>query len=450
MLKFELKLLFQGLANKLAIAIFLISGGLAIYFGAQGYQAIKVDQLKSEAMFAKEVEYVKKREAFPEAGSLAYYAFSPTQWQLSPWSALFVGQSQDNYVAMKVRALALQGQIYNREINNPNQQKAGRLDLGFVLIYLLPILIGTLCVTLLADERHEGRWRMLLSLSQGGISLLWRRLVLRLVFTVGLILLFFITSALLLSLPLDGVFFWFIIASIIYAMIWFVIAGIIIGAGKSSVFSSLAFVSTWLVVTILVPGSIHLYLNHAYANNSAVEAALEQRLVMNNGWDQDKQATLDQFLADYPQYQNTSKLGEAFDWKWYYAQQHMSDLAVANEWNEYKTNQQQRTALLDTLSVLSPSLFFQHKFNQVANTDSGSYLAYLASIEAYHQHIREFFYPYLFTDKAFTPDAVDDFPKFETPQQVNQFSFVTLFIVLLLLCPAIFWVNKYMKRLTVD
>lgn len=274
MLKFELKLLFQGLANKLAIAIFLISGGLAIYFGAQGYQAIKVDQLKSEAMFAKEIEHVKKRESFPEAGSLAYYAFSPTQWQLSPWSALFVGQSQDNYVAMKVRALALQGQIYNREINNPNQQKAGRLDLGFVLIYLLPILIGTLCVTLLSDERHEGRWRMLLSLSQGGVSLLWRRLALRFVFTVGLILLFFIASALLLSLPLDAVFFWFVIASIIYAMIWFVVAGIIIGAGKSSVFSSLAFVSTWLVVTILIPGTIHLYLNHAYANNSAVEAAL--------------------------------------------------------------------------------------------------------------------------------------------------------------------------------
>lgn len=170
---------------------------------------------------------------------------------------------------------------------------------------------------------------------------------------------------------------------------------------------------------------------------------------MNNGWDQDKQATLDQFLADYPQYQNTSKLGEAFDWKWYYAQQHMSDLAVSHEWNDYKANQQQRTTLLNTLSVLSPSLYFQHKFNQVANTDSGSYLAYLASIEAYHQQIREFFYPYLFTDKAFTPDAVDGFPKFSSEIKDNKFTFFPLFISLLLVVFGGVLVNKRLGRLSV-
>jgi len=446
MLKFELKLMLSGIANKLAIGLFILASLASIYFGVQGYKNLVVDQLKSEYVFKKEVDYVKNTPPFPEIGSMAYYAFSPTKWALSPWAALFVGQSQDNFVAIKVRALALQGQIYNREINNPNQQKAGRLDFSFVVIYLLPILIGILTVTLVTDELHENRWRMLQSLPQGGNKLLWYRFALRFVFVTVLLTLLLFSAALLLKLPFDLTYFWVLSAIIIYASLWFTLAAIIASFAKSSVFASLAFICIWLITSILIPGVIQIYLDQKYFTIHSVQASLNQRIEMNDGWDKDKQATVDSFLALYPEYQSTRKLGEAFDWKWYYAQQHMSDIKVDSLWQTHVNIQKQRSESLKALSVFSPNLYFQLLLNKTANTDSNSSLDYLLSVKDYHQQIREFIYPYLFMEQAFTEKDLALFPKFSAKTKDLTPSFIPLLVLLTLLSSIVISLNRLFNR----
>lgn len=119
--KLECKRLFSGWINILVLLLFFLSGLFAIYQGAQGYKSIRIDQYKSKIVFEKEREYINKNDTLPGVGSIAYRAQAPTEWKLSPWAALFVGQSQTSLVAKKIQALALQGQIYNREIVNPTQ-----------------------------------------------------------------------------------------------------------------------------------------------------------------------------------------------------------------------------------------------------------------------------------------------------------------------------------------
>lgn len=411
--KLECKRLFSGVINKLVLLLFLLSGVFAIYQGAQGYKSIRIDQYKSKVVFKKEREHINKRETLPEAGSLAYYAYAPTEWKLSPWAALFTGQSQTSMVATKIRALALQAQIHNREIVNPSQQRAGGLDLGFVLVYLLPLVIGILTVTLISDEQHAGRWRLLNALPKGAFSLLCKQLALRFGVIWLLAATLLIAAALLLKLSFDSQFWIIAVAITVYMLFWFTLAGLIMSLGKSSVVNSLGFLSAWVLFAILIPGAVHLYLSNQFQSDAPLQASLKQRMVLNDGWDQDKQKAMDEFLQDEPSWQDTAPLPKAFHWKWYYAQQHLSDLAVQQEWQTYLQNSQLRQQRLQSLSFLSPCLFFQLKLNQLARTSSEYYLAYLNELGDYHKTIRYFFYDYLFYDKPITIDDVNSFPSFE-------------------------------------
>ncbi|WP_194866742.1 DUF3526 domain-containing protein [Pseudoalteromonas sp. PPB1] len=411
--KLECKRLFAGTINKLVLVLFIISGVFAIYQGALGYKSVRIDQYKSMVVFQKEREHVNSRETLPAAGSLAYYASAPTEWKLSPWAALFVGETPSSMVATKIRATALQSQIFNREIVNPAQQRAGGLDLGFVLVYFLPLVIGILTVTLISDEQHAGRWRLLNALPNSAFGLLAKQIALRFMVIWLLVVTLLLSAALILSLPFDGLFWIVLGATSLYMVFWFALATLIMSFGKNSVVNSLAYLSSWVVLALLIPGAVHLYLSGQYQSDAPLEITLQQRMTLNDGWDKDKQATLDEFLTHETPWQNTAPLGEAFDWKWYYAQQHMSDLAVQTLVEAHIQNNQARQARLQTLSVLSPALFFQLSLNELAHTSSGYQLKYRQQVADYHRAMRHFFYDFMFFDKPVTRQDVEDFPLFK-------------------------------------
>jgi ABC-2 type transport system permease protein len=419
-LSFELKRLFHGGATKISLLVFIVSGLLAIYLGANSYKALKIDQIKSAIVFEKEREHIKKGDKIPAMGSLAYHAYGPTAWQLSPWAALFVGQSQNNLVAMKVNALALQGQIYNKELINPSKHRTGGFDLGFILAYLLPILIGVLSVNLLSDERESGRWRLLSAFANHSAKkLIWRALFQRFILVALIVLVLFITSALLLSLSFDKVFFTLLGLSLCYAAFWFFVAAFIMSFNKGSLYNSLAFIASWLVFAILIPGFIHLGLSSQFTNAEPLKASTVQRLILNDGWDQDKQAALTRFAKDYPQYSDKLAYEGSFHWKWYYAMQQLSDLSVTENGVKHIAEQQQKQTWLTRLSVFSPSLLFQTQLNKLAGTDTQAHSDYIKAVRDYHQQIREFIYPYLFNDTLLTKADVDKFPLFSDQAYLN-------------------------------
>ena len=199
-------------------------------------------------------------------------------------------------------------------------------------------------------------------------------------------------------------------ALLVYSLFWLALIGWIISWGKSSVHNSLSFISLWLFISVLLPGLVYLYLQNQFANDQALQATLKQRMVMNSGWDKDQQATLDHFLQSHPQFKATKPLTGSGEWKWYYAQQHLSDLAVDQQWQAYQQIEQLRLEKLNQLSYLSPSLLFQLHINRLAGSGSDNQLGYLQKVADYHQQIRRFIYPYLFLEQPFTAQDIDAFP----------------------------------------
>lgn len=433
-LKLETKLLFAGYTAKLGLFTIIICAILAIYLGDKGYQQVKQQQTTMQQTFNQNIEKFEPKA--PSAGRLGYYLFGPTYWQLSPWSALFVGQSQSAHASMPMRALALQGQIYNTEINNPTWQQTGRLDVGFVLIYLLPILLGILCVNLLSEERQANRWAMISALHNGSIPLIWRRLLLISVIVLLIGFTILLTAALWLSLPLDNKFWWLMTALTVYMLFWTLVVGAIIKLTKSSVFNTLAFMSIWMLVCVLIPASIQLYLHHQFKDHSALHATLEQRMVMNNGWDQDRQITFNAFKSQYPQYSNYQLPESSGSWQWYYGQQHMSDYAVKEHWQAYQQQQQQKFAALEQLSLLSPSLMMQLAVNKLGGSSGQQHFDYQMQVADYHKQIREYLYPHLFSEQQPTSAIVANYPRFmsspsnqESSQAPQSFSALWLLLM---------------------
>src|SRR4030095_593469 len=78
-------------------------------------------------------------------------------------SALSVGQSDLYPYYFKVSRQSKQTFVTNDEIENPTNLLAGRFDLSFVIIYLLPLLILALSYNLISAEREQGTLAMMMS-----------------------------------------------------------------------------------------------------------------------------------------------------------------------------------------------------------------------------------------------------------------------------------------------
>ncbi|WP_286268818.1 DUF3526 domain-containing protein [Thalassotalea hakodatensis] len=443
-LKFEIKLLLSSVVTRMTLLLVITCALFAIKFGDNALQQQKQAQAQSQAKFEQTLTQYQKQTSPPTAGHLGYYLFGATQWQLSPWSALFIGQSQTAYADMPVRALALQGQIYTQEMLNPNQQKAGRLDLGFVFIYLMPLLLGALAVTTLSDERQANRWRILNSLVQAGTGLIWRRLILCGLLVLGLSYSLLVLAVIWLNLNISEIFWWLICALALYLCFWSLVVALIICLGKNSVFNTFSFVAIWLAITILLPASIQLYLNHQYQDHPALAATLEQRMIMNNGWDAPPQQAFQQFIKLYPQYQNFELPDASGSWPWYYAQQHLSDVQVNHQWQQYLQQSESRFETLKALSWLTPSLQLQLNVNHLAGSDGESYLHYLKSIDNYHQEIREYLYQHLYTENKINQHSLPQFPRFNSQQiqSVNWSGLLKLVVLILVLLIFFDWRRK--------
>ncbi|GAB3538353.1 hypothetical protein GCM10027443_33170 [Pontibacter brevis] len=156
------------------------------------------------------------------------------------------------------------------------------------------------------------------------------------------------------------------------------------------------------MLTIVIPALLNVYVAVKQPVPQALDLTIKQREVVHGGWDKPKRETMETFFALYPQWTDTTEIQGRFAWRWYYAFQHLGDVAVADLAREYQEGLYARHQLVERLNVWSVPVNMQGVFNAMAGTDLPSHLAFLQSATQYHDSIREFYYPFLFRQVAFT------------------------------------------------
>lgn len=347
-----------------------------------------------------------------DAGNAAYYTFHATWDAPSALAFAAIGQRDVVPYILRVRALGLEAQLYESENNNAELALPGRFDWAFVLTYLAPLFVIILFHDLKSGEREAGRFTLLAAMARSERGL-WRR---RFVIRLGLL---WISLALPLSVGAvlsgagTGGIALFLFVSAAYLAFWALLCLWFGNRGWSSVTNAATLAACWLVQTLILPALAHLAINMAVPVRQGVELTLEQREKIHGGWDRPKDETMQTFFKVHPEWKDTKPIEGGFHWKWYYAFQHLGDLAAAPQAKAYRAGLEKRDSWTARTGVFLPAVGVQTLLHRWAKTDMRAGLKYQDRIRAYHERLRRFYYPYLFNDTPFREADFSKAPKWD-------------------------------------
>jgi len=125
---------------------------------------------------------------------------------------------------------------------------------------------------------------------------------------------------------------------------------------------------------------------------------VEQRDGYHEKWDLEKDATMIEFYEAYPEYKNYPVPEDEFSWIWYYAMQHMGDLAAKETTLVMRQKILKRYTISEKIALFVPTMHAQLSFNHLANTDLLSYFNFLKTLTKFHERLRLEFYPKIFNN----------------------------------------------------
>ncbi len=385
--------------------ILLISVGLiSILIGKQYLlkqeQTIIAAQEFQQESIKRNLEYHND-----DLGLLLYYLRFTMIKEPVPISAISIGQSDVNPLLQAVTIRGIEGQKYDTDFENPSLLMSGNLDLGFVIIYLFPLVLIAMTFNLYSEEKELGTWRILTAQTSKKHTFLFKKLSVRVLFVfVVLIVLMFMAIGIL-QIPLDQYFWAIFLQSVLYILFWSALCFWMVSLLKSSSINALGLISIWVVLTILFPAIINNYVLNKYQVPEALDVMVEKRDGYHEKWDLEKDATMIGFFNAYPQYKNYEVPQNEFSWIWYYGMQHMGDLAAKETSTEMTEKILLRNKVSEKVALFVPTMHAQLSFNSLAGTDMLSHLNFLNTLTEFHRDLRLNFYPKIFDNN--TADSID-------------------------------------------
>lgn len=401
--------LLAGVA-RLGLAVLALLAGVAVALGLADVVRTRADIARVVALEARETQSIAGF-AKGDAGEFGYYRNFPV-WR-APGDLAFLAPTRGDAVpaVLRIRILALEGQINDNESANPELLLAGRFDFAFVTLYLAPLLLIALLHDLWSGEREAGRLAALASLPRANRRLWSPRAALR----VGGVAL-----ALLLPLAVGGVVEGTAplrlaqAAALVLASLgfWTLVTLLVARTEAASVTQAAVLAGLWFAITLVVPAGAHLAINAAVPLPDAAAIARENREDVHAGWDRPKAATMARFLKQYPAYAAQGQTGVAFEWKWYFAFQQLGDTAVAPQSLARDAGIARRETLAQQLGWLLPPIKVGQALQALAGSDVAADLAFKARTRRYHRALREYHYPFLFSGQPLSAADVAAAPDF--------------------------------------
>ena len=401
------RLALAGLLLLLILSTLAVGSGLS-EVARQQETIARVSKLQQQEMAALQARLTYKGDA----GTVAYYTFLGTWDEPSDAAFLALGLRDAAPYVLRVRALALQAQLHEGEVFNPELALAGRFDFAFVLVYLAPLILIALLYDLVSGERHAGRLATLLALPGAGRSLWLRRSALRAVLVFACLCLPMLGGALVSGMSAASCAV-VLITLLAYVAFWTGVALIVATRGYSSIANATALMGCWAILTLLLPTIGNAVLAQSVPVPQGVELMLAQRQAVHGSWDLPREDTMQQFFRTHPQWQNTAPLPAGFHWKWYFAFQQLGDESVAPQVAAYREGLLARQRWSERLGWLVPGVGVQAILHRTAASDLLAQLDYQDAIAAFHARLRTYYYPYLFNEARFGTEDFARLPRFE-------------------------------------
>ncbi|MBT1690482.1 DUF3526 domain-containing protein [Dawidia soli] len=415
-----------------ALLLLFVLGLVSILIGNQflAQQEQRIAQVTEHQRAHRE----RNVAAHDEMGLLLYYLKFALISPPDRLSALSIGQRDVNPGIQSVTIRTLEGQKYDTDLTNPVQLHAGNLDLGFVILYLFPLVIIAFTFNIFSEDHETGTWKAIAVQARSAVRFLLARLFVRALFVYGLLLALLLTAAAIVSIPWNEAFLGFVVLSILYTAFWFALAFWLALFKKSSGFNVLTLLAVWVVLTILLPASVNNLVATLHPVPEALSTLLKQRDGYHKKWDEDKQVTLARFYAQYPQLEKYGMPEETFSWGWYYAMQQQGDEAARADSQALREKMRRRDETSRAFARVIPTLHTQLYYNDLAQTSLTDYMRLLDSATVFHEQTRLYFYPRIFEN---APVKSEDWqrwtPAYLSPRQTVHWAPLALPLVAIIL-----------------
>jgi ABC-2 type transport system permease protein len=344
-------------------------------------------------------------------GGAAYYGFHLTVDPPSDFAFAALGRRDDAAWKHRVRMLALEGQIHERDAGHPVLALIGRFDFTFLAAFVLPLVLIVLLHDLRASERTAGRHNLLVA-TAGHSARLWHlRAGLR---AIGV----FVCAALpmLVAGSLSGTIVSTLLAAcallLAYLLFWTGLCAALAAWRQTGEVILATLVALWILLGVVVPAAGRMAIDRAVPVPSGADIVMTQREAVNGAWDLPKATTMAAFVERHPQWAAFMAVERPFEWKWYFAFQQVGDQKAQALSEAYTTGRLKRDQLAGWLAFIAPPVLLERALQALAKTDLRSALAYEARVRAFHARLREFYYPKLFRDERFEPAALEALPVF--------------------------------------
>lgn len=152
------------------IALVFCLSTLSVGFGL--VQVDRQNQTIQHLLEADEQERLALSKKVKSWGSAAYYNFHLTYEPPSDFAYASMGLRESQPWKHRIRMLALEGQIYERDVGNPSVALIGRLDFAFFAAFIFPLVLIMLLYDLKTGEKTAGRYA-LLEATAGNAATFW-------------------------------------------------------------------------------------------------------------------------------------------------------------------------------------------------------------------------------------------------------------------------------------
>jgi ABC-2 type transport system permease protein len=344
-------------------------------------------------------------------GGAAYYSFHLTFDPPSDFAFAALGRRDDTAWKHRVRMLALEGQIHERDAGHPVLALIGRFDFAFLAAFVLPLVLIVLLHDLRAGERAAGRHDLLVA-TAGHSAPLWR---LRAAVRAGGV---FVCAAVPLAVAagLSGTAAPTLLAAcallLAYVLFWAWVCARLAAWQQTGDVILASLVALWILLGVVVPAAGRMAIDRAVPVPSGADIVMTQREAVNDAWDLPKAATMTAFVERHPQWAAYTAVERPFEWKWYYAFQQVGDQKAQALSEAYTAGRLERDRLAAWLAIVAPPVLLERSLQALAATNVRAWLAYEGRVRAFHAALRAFYYPKLFLDERFDPAELDAGPRF--------------------------------------
>ncbi|GEA09685.1 DUF3526 domain-containing protein [Alteromonas sp. KUL49] len=404
--------------QKYRVAFIFAAFLLSVFAVWSGITETQTQQETIERLIAKDhTDRVNVQSHQSDFGSAAYYTFHLTYDEPSPVAFAAMGQRDVYPWKHRVRMLALEGQIYETDADNPELSLVGRFDYAFLISVLMPLFVILLLHDLRSGEREAGRYDLLTVTTSNQKALWLIRAVVQSAALGSAIVIPFVIGAIVNGASALNIAL-IVGITIAHLALWTAIAYAVSGfkqfASMNSARIASSLLGIWLLITVVIPVAGDNIIKSAVQSPSGGEIVLTQREAVNGAWDLPFSATWDGFLATHPQWADKTEMSSLFEWKWYYAFQQVGDQTAAPLSSSYRDAIKQRDKLASYIAWMSPPMLTQRVMTAIANTNTEAMMTYEAKIREYHADLRQFYYPLLFNDVEFSVDVLEDLPRYTT------------------------------------